>query len=111
MADQEREVIETGRPVILTMIRRRDADGLPLIGYAYPDMGAIDHGSGEPLLSVMDVKLVISPDIPILTAEMTMLCDPDDKPLVGKHSTVCFIDDGEPRSGLYRWLVAEIRAD
>ena len=94
-----------------------DFTGRLIITWPKPDVAVIGHGviltdadTGEQVFSGLDMDVVIHADPrEIVTATMTMLVDEDDQPLPGKAKPV-LADDGENlRTGVFRWVVAEMR--
>ena len=69
-----------------------------------------DADTGEQITSAFDADVVIHADVrEVVTATVTMLVGEDDKPLPNKAKPI-ISDDGENlRTGVFQWVVAEMR--
>ena len=79
--------------------------------HTMPLLGALvvitDTQTGADITTAMDVQ-VHAPADGIVTADLTMLTGEDGKP-IGNDGKVCLGDDGTPRTGVFRYMVAEMQ--
>jgi hypothetical protein len=69
-----------------------------------------DAETGEHITSTLDADIVIHADPQqVVTATLTMLTDADGKPLAANAKPVLDTDGENVRTGVFRWLVAEMR--
>lgn len=69
-----------------------------------------EHGTNEPIESATGIVIVADVSNAPITARLTMLVDEDRLPLLGRDISRATLDDnGEPRTGQFTWVVAEMR--
>jgi hypothetical protein len=93
--------------LIIEWPRRREA--APGFAHVMPGwkVSLTDAITGEQITTATAVEIHADAQN-IVTAELTMFCDLDGKPVYG-GSTFWPDDDGKPRTGTFSFLVAEMR--
>ena len=71
-----------------------------------------EHGTNLPIHSATDMVITASVTDPPMTARLTMLVGEDGLPLLGgrdEGNRIVLDEHGEPRTGEFTWVVAEMR--
>lgn len=68
-----------------------------------------DHDTGRQIVSGLDMVLTATAGNAPITAELTMLIGGDGLPLIGEKLRATCDEDGQPRTAVFRWVVAEMR--
>lgn len=68
----------------------------------------LDADTGQPITSVVAMKLAAAPG-KLATAELLMLVNERGEPLTADEPPLLAEDGEHPRTGVFHWLVAEMR--